>query len=91
MANAKLINKPDGIYVAITIYIDNTEKHSDIQEKALLGIDMGCETSLTLSNGEKLKLEVKETERLKRLQRSLARCKKGSNNRWRIRRKIRAE
>ena len=91
LANAKLINKPDGIYIAITVYIESSVKHEQTQDKALLGIDMGCETSLTLSNGEKINLEVKETERLKRLQRSLARCKKGSHNRMHVRRKLRAE
>ena len=91
LANAKLINKPDGIYIAITVYIESSVKHEQTQEKALLGIDMGCETSLTLSNGEKINLEVKETERLKRLQRSLARCEKGSHNRMNVRRKLMAE
>lgn len=89
LANAKLINRPDGIYIGITVYV---EHHGDKpQEKPLVGIDMGCETSITLSNGEKLNLEVKETERLKRLQRSIARCKKGSHNRWKVRRKLRGE
>jgi putative transposase len=89
MANAKLIKRPDGFYVALTVYVENS-KHSDI-EKPLLGIDMGCETSLTLSDGSKINAEVKETERLKRLQRSLARCKKGSNNRRKVLRKLNAE
>ena len=52
---------------------------------------MGCETSLTLSNGEKINLSVRETERLKRLQRRLERSKKGSCNRWRLRRRLRKE
>lgn len=91
IANAKLLKKPDGLYVSITIYIEPSEKHDNIPEKPLIGIDMGCETSFTLSNGEKIDIEVKETERLKRLQRSLARCEKGSHNRWKIRRKLRSE
>ena len=61
------------------------------KEKPLLGIDMGCETTLTLSDGRKFDVQVKETERLKRLQRSLDRCEKGSHNRMKVRRKLRCE
>lgn len=87
-ANAKLIMRPDGIFIGITVYEEKEEKTG---QKPLLGIDMGCETSLTLSNGEKINLSVRETERLKRLQRRLERSKKGSSNRWRLRRRLRKE
>lgn len=91
IANAKLINKPDGFYLAITLYIEPSVENVNEEEKKPLGLDMGCETSLTFSNGDKINLEVKETERLKKLQWSLARCKKGSNNRRKIRRKLKSE
>lgn len=91
IANAKVINRPDGFYIAITLFIEPSENDVNKNTKPLIGLDMGCETSLTFSNGDKINLEVRETERLKKLQRSLARCKKGSNNRMDIRRKLRAE
>lgn len=91
IANAKLINRPNGFYLAITLFIEPSENSVNNGEKGILGLDMGCETSLTFSNGKKINLEVKETERLKRLQRSLARCKKGSNNRKEVRRQLRVE
>ena len=90
LANAKLIKKADGFYVALTVYVEKTKNISKV-EKPLIGIDMGCETTITLSNGTKINATVKETERLKRLQRRLGRCRKGSNNRWRIRRMLRKE
>lgn len=90
-ANAKLLKKPDGLYVAITIYMEKEHKENDNNDKPLIGIDMGCETSLTLSDGRKINVQVKETERLKRLQRGLDRCKKGSHNRRKVCRKLGAE
>ena len=90
LANAKLIKKPDGFYVAITTYCER-KCEDEKKEKPLLGIDMGCETTLTLSDGRKFDVQVKETERLKRLQRSLDRCEKGSHNRMKARRKLRCE
>lgn len=90
MANAKLIKRPDGFYIGLTVYIDKIK--ADVRtDKPLIGLDMGCETSLTFSNGVKINAQVKETERLKRLQCSLDRCKKGSHNRWKIRRMLRKE
>ena len=52
---------------------------------------MGCSVSLTLSNGTKINASIKETERLKRLQKQLAKTKNGSNNRRKLIRKIRKE
>lgn len=78
-ANAKLLNRSDGYYLAVTTYterkINTNRPHSDV------GIDMGCKTSFTLSTGEKVNVEIKETENLKRLQRKQSRQKKGSNKR----------
>lgn len=83
-ANAKLLKKPSGYYLAITTYLPKESKQTK-QYKAPIGIDMGCQTSLTLSTGEKINVSIKESERLKRLQRKHARQylmnPKGSNNR----------
>ena len=87
LANAKLLCKPSGYYVALTVY---TEKQAmSTTKKPLIGIDMGCQTSFTLSNGDKYNCLIEESEQLKRTQRKLNKAKKGSNNRWKLRRKLR--
>jgi putative transposase len=86
LANAKLVNSCGDYYLAITVYTPKTEER---QPEALLGIDMGCETSLTLSTGEKINCTIEENERLKRLQAKFARAEKGSNNRHRLNLQIR--
>jgi len=80
-ANAKILNTPNGYYIAITTY-KNKEK---IKKKELLdekiGIDFGVKNNLTLSNGKKINVSVEESERLKKLQKKLSRQEKSSNNR----------
>ena len=85
IANAKILNKPDGYYIAITTYqyTDKLPIKQYIGNE--IGIDFGIKDTITLSNGEKFKSSIGETERLKRLQRKLARQKKGSNNRYKTR------
>jgi len=83
IANAKLLNTPRGYYIAITCFIDKEiveqkEMHYEIQGE--IGIDMGRTTSVTLSTGEKINVQIEETGHLKRLQKKLARQTKGSNN-----------
>lgn len=77
-ANAKLLNKKDGYYLAVTTYT-NKKKYTT-RPCTEIGIDMGCQTSFTLSNGDAINVSIKEPECLKRLQRKLSRQKKGSNN-----------
>lgn len=80
-ANAKLLNRADGYYLAVTTYTER-KPYTD-RPRADVGIDMGCHTSFTLSTGEEIDVKVKEPERLKRLQRKQHRQKKGSNSRRR--------
>jgi len=82
VANAKLLDKPDGYYLSVTYFIPKKEKQVS-QNK--IGIDLGCSTTLTTSNGDKINVLIEETDRIKRLQRKLARQKKGSNNRYKTR------
>ena len=91
IANAKILNKPDGYYIAITTYqtIDDLPEKEYIGEE--IGIDFGIKANITLSNGETFNCSIGESERLKRLQRKLARQVKGSNNRYKTRRLIRKE
>ena len=88
IANAKLLNKPTGYYLKVTCY-KNKENETLIDDA--IGIDLGISTTCTLSDGRKFNATVKESERLKRLQRKLSKSKKGSNNRWKLKVLIRKE
>ena len=45
-----------------------------------IGLDFGIKTNITTSEGEKLDVTVRESDRLKRLQKQMSRRVKGSNN-----------
>ncbi|MBR1438967.1 MAG: transposase [Synergistaceae bacterium] len=79
-ANAKLLNLPDGYYLAVTTF---QNKGGDKRKyKPEIGIDMGIKTTITTSDGRKIKVLIEESERIKKCQRLIARRKKGSNNRY---------
>ena len=86
LANAKLLNLPDGYYLAVTTYQNRGEKK---KYKPEIGIDMGIKTTITTSDGRKFKVFVGESERIKKCQRLIARRKKGSSNRYRVRKLLR--
>ncbi len=103
IAKAELVKKPSGIYLFVTCYIDK-EKYPQIhctrynkkgiqkqkvQQKfeGPIGIDFKP-TGLVLSNGIKIEWIVKETKKLKRLQKKLARQKRGSKNWHKTKNKI---
>ena len=76
-ANAKLIKKPSGFYINITVY---TKKQPQPEtSKEVLGLDMGIKEQLTFSNGVKVNFYLEESEQLKGLMRKLSRQSKGSN------------
>lgn len=76
-ANAKLIQKPSGYYIHLTVY---TKKQPEaLVEKEVLGLDMGIKDQLTFSNGVKVNFYLEESEQLKGLIRKLSRQVKGSN------------
>lgn len=80
LANAKLLKKADGVYLAVTTYAEPTARHTSFKTDAL-GLDFGVKTHATLSDGREFNWTVQENERLKRLQRKLGRQEKGSKNR----------
>lgn len=90
LANAKLLNKPDGYYVAVTAF-KAKEPDKTYQPGTLVGLDMGVKTHMTLSDGREYNLLVQETERLKRLQRKLSRQQKGSRGYGKTRKAIQRE
>ena len=85
-ANAKLLNTPAGYYVALTCFLEKDKKKKDNGE--VIGLDFGCQTAITDSNGNKTNLSFGESEHLKLLQKKLSRSSKGSNRRKKLIRKI---
>ena len=89
-ANARLIQKPSGYYIAVTVYIPGkSAAETSGDNRPLVGIDMGCRTTFTLSDGRKFDYRFEESEQVKRLQRRLQRMTKGSKNWWKARKKLR--
>lgn len=76
-ANAKLIKKPSGYYIHLTVY--SKKQPQPTTEKEILGLDMGIKDQLTFSNGVKVNFYLEESEQLKGLMRKLSRQHKGSN------------
>ena len=75
-------------YISLTCYID---KENKITNKNIIGIDLGCESTITTSDGNKYKISIEESERLKGLQAKLVNQKRGSNNWYKTKSKIRKE
>jgi len=67
IANAVLVRKNHDYYLNITTY---TNQKRQVPE-ASVGIDFGCETQLTFSNGVKVQFQVPVSKRLKRLDRKI--------------------
>ena len=76
-ANAKLVQKPSGFYIHLTVY--SNKQPQEQTEKEILGLDMGIKDQLTFSNGVKVNFYLEESEQLKGLMRKLNRQVKGSN------------
>ena len=62
-ANAKLIKKPSGFYIHLTVYAKKPSQPKT--EKEILGLDMGIKDQLTFSNGVKVNFYLEESEQLK--------------------------
>ena len=100
IATATLVRESDkNFHLHMTVYVDKQKlvnyRKSKIEKKKYVipgeetvGIDFGCESNFTLSNGKKFSMLVEESEHLKRLQRRLQRCKYGSNNWYRTKLEI---
>jgi putative transposase len=88
IANANLVKNGKDFYVKITIY---TSKENLIVPNQSIGIDFGCETQLTLSNGEKICYQVPISKRLKTLDKQLSKKQKCSSNRIKCKEKRQKE
>lgn len=89
-ANARLLHRATGYYVQFVVYIPKENKKQE-KIKETLGIDFGCSTAFTLSNGEKIDAKIQESERLKRLQKKQTRQVKGSKGWYRTVKQVRKE
>ena len=98
MPNANKYYNPrivyDGKYWYITFGIDVPEKTNENNSGKTLGIDLGIKTFATVSDGtvipniNKSKKPKSVYRKIKHFQRKLARCKKGSNNRIKVVKKL---
>jgi len=79
IACATLVKKGQDYYINITTYTATIPK---VIPEAVVGIDFGCDTQLTFSNGVKVKFQVPPSKRLRRLDRKIMRRgkKARSNN-----------
>ena len=89
-ANAHLLYDGCNYYISLTCYVDKkVEKQAYIRDT--IGLDFGVNTSITCSTGEKINVQVEESERLRKLQARLARKTKRSNNWYKTKSLIRKE
>ena len=91
LANAKLIKKASGYYIKLTCFEFVTFEKLNVYNKEDLGLDFGIKNNITTSEREIFNCSIEESEHLKRLQRKLAKSKKNSNNRYKLRIKIQKE
>ena len=91
IANAVLRKRGDDYYINLTVYYDNEYTTHTAYANDIIGIDFGCETALTLSDGRKINCVVEETEKLKRLQKRRRKTTKRSNNYRRLTARIQRE
>jgi putative transposase len=68
IACATLLRKGGDYYIHITTY---TTPEVKTRPDAAIGIDFGCDTQLTFSNGVKVKFQVPTSERLRKLDRKI--------------------
>ena len=97
-ANARLLRKPSGYYIQITVYYKKEERQKNYKT---LGVDFGCSNTFSVyeletGNVRQLDFWLGESERLKRIQRKLnRRLNKGYSNNtnkgWRLRIALRKE
>ena len=89
-ANAKLLYDGIDYYIALTCFIDKENVETQYKND-IVGIDMGVSTTITLSDGTKYDISIGESDRLKKLQAKLVSKQKGSNNRYKLIKKIKKE
>lgn len=77
ICNAKLVRKVSGLYFYITCYVP---KKDIVKTNTNVGIDFGIEHNLTLSNGVKYDVDIKESKTIKLLSKKLNRALNKNGN-----------
>ncbi len=90
IADGKLIRKPSGFYIKISVCINKDYLKSEKTNKSV-GLDFGIKDNITTSDGEKFNCNVPESEQLKFLQKQLHKKQKGSKRYYRLLNQIRRE
>jgi transposase len=88
IADGRIVRKASGIFVKITVCFPKKQPEKTNQ---VVGLDFGIKTHITDSNGNKMKVEVRESEYLKYLQSKFAGKEKNSKHYWKLRCQIRRE
>ena len=95
IANAHLIKRDNDYFIHITTFVDKVER---VVPERSIGIDFGCKTQLTLSDGTKIEFQVPPSGRLRRLDRKIMKKvngkigkKRPSNNRRKLQAQRRKE
>ncbi len=91
IANAKLVKKASGYYIKLTCFKFIKESTFSNEVKLYVGLDFGIKDSIVTSDGKKFKISIEESERLKKLQRKLAKATKGSNNWYKLKIQVQKE
>ena len=78
ITTAQLIRKNGDYYIHWTVYIDKKHIPSIKKNGKTIGIDFGCTTSFTLSDGRKIDFKLQETESMRKLYKKITRQKKDS-------------
>lgn len=80
---ARLIHTSLGYFVKLTVYFAKPEPRPS--NGKTLGIDFGCKTAFVTSDGDRISVSARETDRLKRLSRKSNSCQtKGSKRHKRV-------
>lgn len=78
ITTAQLIRKNGDYYIHWTVYIDKKHIPSVEKNNENIGIDFGCATAFTLSDGRNIDFKLQETESMHKLHKKMARQKKDS-------------
>ena len=90
-ANANLVKKANGYYLKVTAFINKENFKETKKNGKEIGLDFGIKSNITTSEDEKIDVVVRESDRLKKLQREMFRRVKGSNNRYKTINRIQRE
>ena len=72
----RIIRKPNRVYVDLVYEVEKTPLP---KSEAAVAIDMGVRKRLVTSTGERIERNTQDWPEIRRKQRAIARCKKGSN------------